>query len=112
MDGYQVIYYFTASGKYPYKQWLLGLRDTLAKVAILRRLNRLVQGNLGDYKPCREGVWELRFSNGYRLYYSQVRPTTLMILWGGIKDTQRTDIDKAVLYWKDWQERSNHEPEA
>jgi putative addiction module killer protein len=48
------------------------LRDTKARVAIDRRINRVELGNFGDHKFCRDGVWELRIDigAGYRVYYA------------------------------------------
>ena len=53
-------------------EWRQKLRDTKAKIAIDRRVNRMELGNFGDYKPCRGGVWELRIDvgQGYRVYYA------------------------------------------
>jgi len=33
-----------------FSKWLLKLKDTKAKVAIVRRLQRVQEGNFGDYK--------------------------------------------------------------
>ena len=109
MDGYKIIHYVTLAGKVPFQQWLQDLWDMEAKVSIVKRLNRLEQGNLGDYKPCRAGTWELRFGNGYRVYYAQVELRTLLLLCGGHKRSQGDDIARAVLYWKEWQRRNKHE---
>ena len=37
--------------------WLQGLRDTRAKVAVIRRIARMEMGNFGDHKFCRDGVY-------------------------------------------------------
>ncbi|CAN5523886.1 hypothetical protein BH10PSE16_BH10PSE16_09350 [soil metagenome] len=54
-----------------YIDWLKRLRDGQAKVAVARRVIRIEQGNFGDHKFCREGVWELRIDvgPGDRVYY-------------------------------------------
>ena len=106
VDNYTVLHYVTAQGKDVFNQWLKDLRDIEAKVAIIKRLNRLQYGNPGDHKPCREGIWELRFGNGYRVYYALTGSKALVILCGGTKSSQRDDITRAVAYWKDWQKRS------
>jgi putative component of toxin-antitoxin plasmid stabilization module len=82
----EVFHYITPDNKNPFREWFRSLRDPRAKAAIFRRLDRLVDNNFGDHKFCREGVWELKC--------------------GGSKRTQRKDIDLAVAYWKDYQERS------
>ena len=92
-------------------EWLKQLRDPIAKVQIVKRINRLEQSNFGDHRFCREGVWELRVDTGagYRLYYAQAGIQTILLLCGGDKRTQDTDIDRAVKFWQDWQRRPNDE---
>lgn len=82
-----------------------------AKVAIIRRLNRLEQGNFGDYKPLRDGVHELRIDvgPGYRIYYARSGKTVMLLLCCGSKRTQAADIDRACDYWRDWQSRAGKE---
>jgi len=84
------------------------MRDAQAKVAIIRRLNRLEQGNFGDFKPLRDGVHELRVDvgPGYRVYYARAGKVVMLLLCGGNKRTQNTDIDRACEYWRDWQNRT------
>jgi len=67
----------------------------------------LEQGNFGDFKPCREGVHELRvdIGPGYRVYYAQAGKTIVLLLNGGTKKTQSADIARACEYWRDWQTR-------
>lgn len=69
---YRIEHYLTADGqKDLYTDWLRHLRDAQAKVAVIRRVVRVEQGNFGDHKYCRDGVWELRIDvgPGYRVYY-------------------------------------------
>ncbi|MHA3904663.1 type II toxin-antitoxin system RelE/ParE family toxin [Castellaniella sp. WN] len=85
------------------------LRDGKAKVAIIRRVARIEQGNFGDHKFCRNGVWELRIDvgPGYRVYYALSGQRLVLLLCGGDKRTQDTDIERAVDYWQDWQRRTD-----
>lgn len=103
----QILHYITASGKDPFQDWLDGLRDRAARVAIQRRIDRLIGGNFGDHKSCRDGVWELRvdFGPGYRIYYPQAGKEIVLLLCGGAKRSQVTDIDQAVKHWQDYQRR-------
>ena len=68
----EIRHYVTADGKDTYQEWFEGLRDPRVKIQILRRINRIELGNLGDHKFCRDGVWELRLDlgPGYRVYYA------------------------------------------
>jgi len=65
-------------------------------------------GNFGDHKFCRDGVWELRIDvgHGYRVYYAIAGIQVVLLLCGGDKRTQDTDIDRACEYWQDWQRRT------
>lgn len=103
----EIRHYVTAAGRDPYQSWLDRLRDVRARVTIQRRVDRLAFGHFGDRKPCREGVWELRvdFGPGYRVYYAQLDRAGVVLLCGGDKGSQETDIEKAVKYWTDYQRR-------
>ena len=76
--------------------WLKGLRDVRAKGKVLVRVDRLALGNPGDVAPVGEGISEMRidFGPGYRVYFKQTGDTATL-LFGGEKDSQRTDIPKA-----------------
>ena len=79
-----------------FDRWLRKLADRQAKVHIIKRINRVELGNLGDVKPARNGVSELRidYGPGYRLYFVQY--DALILLVGGTKGTQDGDIERAV----------------
>ncbi|MBN7806049.1 type II toxin-antitoxin system RelE/ParE family toxin [Agrobacterium rosae] len=104
---YEIRHYLTSGGTDPIADWLRDLRDLQAKVAIIRRLNRLEHGNFGDFKPLRDGVHELRIDvgPGYRVYYARSGKTVMLLLCGGSKRTQAGDIERACSYWHDWQNR-------
>jgi len=44
---------------------------------------------------------------GYRVYYALSGQRLVLLLCGGDKRTQDTDIDRAVNYWQDWQRRAD-----
>jgi putative addiction module killer protein len=104
---FEVRHYLTQDGKDPFQDWFERLRDTKAKIQILRHVNRIELGNLGDHKFCREGVWELRINHGpgYRVYYAQSGEYIVLLLCGGDKSSQSRDIERAVASWQDWQKR-------
>ena len=105
---YEIRHYLTQNNKDVFMEWRKRLRDTQAKIAIDRRINRMESGNFGDHKFCRDGVWELRIDMGpgYRVYYAIAGPQVVLLLCGGDKRTQDADIDRACEYWADWQKRS------
>jgi putative addiction module killer protein len=79
-------------------KWLDGLRDTQARSRVLVRIERLTTGNPGDVKPVGEGVSELRidYGPGYRVYFVKQGQTMIVLLAGGDKSTQATDIRTAI----------------
>ncbi len=103
----EIRHYLTASGRDLFQTWLDDIRDMRARVAIQRRMDRLVAGNFGDHKFCRDGISELRIDigAGYRVYYAKAGRTIVLIVCGGDKRTQAADIERAVKYWEDYQRR-------
>ena len=75
-------------------QWLDELRDIRARARIQARIERLAAGNPGDVKPVGDGVSELRidYGPGYRVYFTRRGNEVLILLAGGDKSTQDTDI--------------------
>lgn len=115
MPTYQVAHYLTPDGQRDlYLEWLSHLRDRDTKIALVRRIMRIEQGNFGDHKFCRDGVWELRLdiAGGIRVYYAIAGHLIVLLLCGGTKRTQRMDIQRAVDLWQDWQQRSDDEKQT
>lgn len=104
---YEIQHFLTADGKDAFAEWLKSLRDVKARIAIDRRINRLELGNFGDHRFCRDGVWELRVDvgSGYRVYYAIADAEIVLLLAGGDKRKQESDIDRACRYWQEWQRR-------
>ena len=75
-------------------QWMDELRDIRARARIQARIERLAAGNPGDVKPVGDGVSELRidYGPGYRVYFTRRGNEVLILLAGGDKSTQDTDI--------------------
>jgi putative addiction module killer protein len=92
----------TPGGRDVFQEWLDGVGDTSARAAILRRIYRLQCGLLGDWRPCRDGVIELRVDvgPGYRVYCARVSPDHMVLITGGTKRRQAADIDRAVRLWQ------------
>ncbi|MDR2839045.1 MAG: type II toxin-antitoxin system RelE/ParE family toxin [Azonexus sp.] len=103
----EIKHYVTQDGFDVYQEWFDSLRDAKTKTVIERRVDRIVQGNLGTVRATRKGVWEIKidFGPGYRVYYAQTGQTIVLLLCGGDKSTQDADIDRAIGYWEDYQQR-------
>lgn len=59
-------------------------------------------GNLGEVAPVGGGVFEMRehFGPGRRMDYVQRGDVLIVMLGGGDKSTQQTDIDRAIALAK------------
>ena len=81
-----------------FAQWLDGLRDIKSRARVQARIDRLAEGNPGDVKPVGEGVSELRidFGPGYRVYFKSRGRELIVLLAGGGKKTQASDIKTAL----------------
>lgn len=80
-----------------FSKWLKNLKDSIAKIAIARRIVRMEEGNFGDSKSIGDKVFELRIdvSKGYRIYFTNKNCKIVFLLVGGDKSTQDKDIDAA-----------------
>lgn len=80
-----------------FESWLDALRDKKAQVRIAARLRQAESGNLGDWKTVGTGVSEMRvnFGPGYRLYFTRRGSVLIVMLAGGDKSSQVTDIRRA-----------------
>ena len=80
-----------------FANWFKGLRDRRAKARIQARIDRMEIGNFGDVAPVGEGVSELRihYGPGYRVYFVKRGQVIVVLLSGGDKSSQTSDIKKA-----------------
>lgn len=104
----EIIEYKTNSGKIPFKEWLEKL-DLPERAIIRTRLRRVNLGNFGDCKKIQgaQGVFELRIDHGpgYRIYFAKQGNSIVLLLIGGTKRGQERDVEKAIEYWNDFQEK-------
>ncbi|MHB1272565.1 MAG: type II toxin-antitoxin system RelE/ParE family toxin [Rhodanobacter sp.] len=89
-----------------FRRWHSGLKDRQAVLRINARLRRMAEGNPGDVKSVGKGLSELRidYGPGYRVYFMQRGPVLVVLLAGGDKRTQTTDIARAATIAADWKE--------
>ena len=89
---------FTVKRLEEFSDWLKGLKDGLTRQRLNKRLRKVQLGNLGDVEPVGEGVYEMRehFGPGWRMYYVQRGGVLIVMLGGGDKSTQQTDINRAI----------------
>jgi putative addiction module killer protein len=104
----EVRHYVTSAGKDVFDDWLTRLADSRTQAKIAIRIDRLTAGNFGDCKPLRQGVCELRidWGAGYRIYYAMTGKESVLLLCGGDKRKQSSDISRALEYLTDYKGRS------
>lgn len=86
-----------------YLNWYIGMKDSLAKAAIARRMDRAASGNLGDVKSVGNGISEMRIDvgAGYRVYFTVRERVMVFLLLGGDKSSQAADIRRAAAFAKE-----------
>lgn len=89
-----------------FSEWLGSLKDRRGLAKILTRIERLARGNPGDVGPIGEGVSEFRihFGPGYRVYFIQRGARYILLLAGGDKSSQDSDIARAKYLAAEYQE--------
>ena len=91
-----------------FRNWIIHLRDRQARARINVRIRRLSLGNPGQCRVLDGGVCELKVDHGpgYRVYFTQRGPVVVVLLCGGDKSTQATDIEQAKRIAREWVEPS------
>ena len=80
-----------------FEDWLASLRDRDAVAIVVARIVRLRRGLMGDVKYMGSGVSELRIHHGpgYRVYFTYRGKSLILLLCGGDKSTQVSDVEFA-----------------
>ena len=83
-----------------FDKWFRKLNDLRAKAKILFRIQKLENDeHFGDFKPVGNGINEINYAKGYRIYYKETDGKIIILLIGGDKSTQQKDIEKAFQIW-------------
>lgn len=103
MDGYQLKEYETPEGVKPFRKWIKSLDYSLIK-RVLTRVDRIGLGYFGINRHLGGGLYEaiLDFGPGYRIYFGVQGKRLILLLCGGDKSMQSSDIKKAEAYWRDF----------
>ena len=103
----RIFVYKTSTGKCPYDDWFYEL-DKTAQARIEKRLERVKEGNYGDFKKIDNDISELRFTfgSGYRIYFTEFDNIIIILLCAGDKNSQIEDIEKSKKYLKNLIERN------
>ncbi len=90
-------------GGCPIDGWLATLRDTVTRARILRQIDKIERGNLGQHRFF-DGIGELKldFGPGYRIYFAFHGNSIVLLLGGETKSTQPNDIKFALKRFAEW----------
>lgn len=101
----KVVEYLDQSGASPFARWF-GRLDPVAAAKVTTALYRMQQGNFSSVKPVGQAVSEYRidFGPGYRIYFGR-QGGLIILLGGGVKKGQQTDIREAQRCWRDYKSR-------
>ena len=86
-----------------FDKWLRKLKDLRAKAKILIRVQKLEQDeHFGECETVGDGIQELKinYAKGYRVYFKEKDGKIIVLLIGGDKSSQQSDINKAKEIWK------------
>jgi putative addiction module killer protein len=90
----------------PFRRWFDALDDQAAAVVTIA-IDRLGEGNTSNAKSLGEGVSELRINRGpgYRIYFGWDGKALIILLGGGTKRRQQSDIQMALRHWRTYKAR-------
>ncbi|MBL4758722.1 MAG: type II toxin-antitoxin system RelE/ParE family toxin [Rhizobiales bacterium] len=102
----RVMEFLNHNGSSPFANWFDDL-DSQAAAKVAVAVTRMEQGNLSNVKGLGGGLFEYRlaFGPGYRIYLGKDGNTIVVLLGGGTKRRQQSDIDTARLHWAEYKHR-------
>jgi putative addiction module killer protein len=86
-----------------FDKWLRKLKDLRAKAKILMRVQKLEQDeHFGECESVGDEIKELKinYAKGYRVYFKEKDGKIIVLLIGGDKSSQQSDIEKAKEIWR------------
>lgn len=101
----EIIYYRTINNKIPYLDWYKTLDKSL-KLVVDKRLSKVERGLYGENKRLSDELYELKFSNGLRIYYTEVNNMIVLLFTGGNKSKQSKDIEIAKKFLEEYKSRN------
>jgi len=102
----EVLEYLDQGGKSPFAKWFDEL-DAKAAAKVSTARTRLSLGNWSNVKGVGSGVYErvIDFGPGYRIYFGKDGDKVVILLAGGTKKDQQSDIKEATERWQDYKQR-------
>ena len=83
----------------------------MAAVKVSTAVARMEAGNFSDTRSVGGGVTERRIhaGPGYRIYFGRDGDALIILLGGGTKQRQRSDIAEAQSLWQEYRRRKDEE---
>lgn len=106
----EIVELLTDDGASPFGRWF-GKLDARAALKVRTALARLEAGNVSQVKGVGAGVFECRiaYGPGYRVYFGKDGERVVVLLGGGTKKRQQSDIETAHGLWKHYKRRKRQE---
>jgi putative addiction module killer protein len=101
---------YSIDDRSPFRVWYDRL-DAQAAAAVAVAIGRLADGNTSNVKSIGEGAAELKINRGpgYRVYFGWDGSVLVILLGGGTKQRQQSDISVALRRWRDYKVRKRNE---
>lgn len=98
--------YLDANGHSPYAAWFDEL-DARAAAKVSTYVIRMSHGNMSRVEGVGSGVFECKidFGPGYRVYFGKDGDKLIILLGGGTKKRQSSDIKEAQALWEEYKQR-------
>ena len=95
--------YIREDGSNPFEKWFDKL-NALAAAKVATALYRMEQGNFSNVESVGKGVYEykIHLGPGYRIYFGQEDHDVVILVGGGSKKHQSSDIKKAKDLWAEY----------
>lgn len=101
----QVLEYVREDGSIPFKAWFDDL-DAQAAAKVATATLRLEMGNTSNVKWIGTiGEYRIDWGSGYRLYLGRDGEALIILLAGGTKKRQQTDIERAKTLFAEYKMR-------
>lgn len=101
-----LVYCRDERGRSHFNRWLSSLKDKKTRARIQNKVRQLRVGNFNNCKSVGGAVHELKinFGPGYRVYFAPEGEEIIVLIGGGDKSTQETDIESAKSRYQRYRE--------
>ena len=105
----RIVEYLTNNGASPFRKWFDDL-ESRAAAKVTTALIRLGMGNTPTVKSVGNGVYEYKidYGPGYRVYFGMDGKELVILVGGGTKKRQSSDIKTAEDHWADYKKRKKY----